>query len=430
MECPTVNNSSVFYILVSILNLAQPFGSIFAGFLSDAYGRRSTLIFSAFPMISGWILIALSSHILVLYIGRFLTGFAVGCVTTSIQVMIAETMEPINRDFMIGVPFVAYNLGVAFIYQMGASLGWRSIAWLSITMPAISVGLLVLVPESPMWMVQKGHDQEALSVLTHLRNSTTKATNEMNVLIARRESMLKSTDTSDNLCKLICRANVLKAIAVMYLFRIFVLISGALILVFYMPFVLSHLCVKMNCAPIGVYASYVRFLSTIICCMLLYYIGRRPFIITSSFLSGLFLFILLWYLKIRGSANEDSYYVYVTSFCLIGFCGTSASFMLMIGVMVGELMPTNIRGRMGGYNSAVFNFLTFGISILFPSFVDTCGIKYTIAAMCAGCFGIAFSMFFLLPETKNKPLSDIEDYFVHEKCLWSNRLKRTLSNIS
>lgn len=380
-------------------------------------------------MIGGWITIALADRIFWLHIGRFMNGLAIGCVSTSIQVIIAEAMEPLYRDFMMGIPFVAYNLGIALTYQMGIYLNWRMVAWLCIIMPAMSVVLLTLVPESPMWLVQKGHDTDAMKVLTKLRSSESMAKAEMKILVARRENALSGMQHKSNLCQLMCKRNVIKALTVTYTYRVFVIVSGALIFVFYMPFLLGRICTETDCTAMGVYASYVRFIFATLCCLLLYYIGRRTFIISTSLFAGGFLSVLVIYRLIRGPHQQDHVDVYVTSLCLIGYCGMSASFMLMTGVMAGELMPSNIRGRLGGYNSAVFNFLAFVVSKVFPSFVNAIGIEYTVSVFGGGCFCIALTMFLIMPETKKKPLTEIEDYFVDEKWLWMNRsTKKKKSN--
>lgn len=412
---------------VSFLNLAQPFGSVFSGFLSDALGRKITIISSSLPMMSGWLLIAMAIHVYMLYIGRLMTGLALGFVTTSIQVIIAETMEPIYRDFMIGVPFVSYNFGIAMVYQMGANFHWRTIAWLSMTIPLLSAGLLLFVPESPVWLVNNGREKHALETLTDLRNNAEMAKAEVDELVIRREIMLKENQKKLNLCRLICRENVLKAITVTYVFRVAVIWSGALLLVFYMYDMIHLLCTDVDCTPIGVYTAYVRFFFTTLCCLLLFYIGRRSFIISTSLFAGGFLTVLVLYRILRGPHQQDTADVYVTSLCLIGYCGTSASFMLMTGVMTGELMPARIRGRLGGYNSALFNLLTFAASKVLPTVLEQLGANGTLAVFSSGCFGVSLTVFFLMPETKNLTLGQIEDYFRDEKWLWMNRRRKKLS---
>lgn len=385
---------------------------------------------SSIPMVCGWVLIAKAEHVYMLHVGRLLTGLAQGFVTTSIQVIIAETMEPAYKDFMIGIPFVSYNLGVALAYQMGTFLNWRNVAWLSCAFPVLSAGLLVLVPESPVWLIQKGRDQEALQTLTKLRNNAESAKAEAAELIQRREDMLRSNEKKANLCQMLCRKNVLKAVTVTYLFRVFVILSGALLLVFYMPDVLNRLCTDVDCSPIGVYTAYVRFFFTTFCCLLLVYIGRRPFIISTSLFSGGFLLLLVVYRLLRGNHHQDIADVYVTSLCLIGFCGTSASFMLMTGVMAGELMPSRIRGRLGGYNSGMFNLLTFVASKVMPTMMDALGATGSMALFSVGCFCVSLTVFLIMPETRKKSLGQIEDYFIHEKWLWMNRTRRRPSRKS
>lgn len=382
---------------------------------------------SSLPLIGGWVLIAMSVRVYMLHIGRFMTGLALGFVTPSIQVIIAETMEPMYRDFMIGIPFVAYNMGIALSFQLGVFFHWRLVAWISMSLPVLSAALLILAPESPVWLVNNGREKQALKTLNHLRNNKQMATAELNELIRRREMRLRANLKKENLCRMICRKNVLKSIVVTYIFRLAVIMSGAQLIVYYMPEVLNRLCTEVNCSALGVYTAYVRFIFTVLCCLLLFYIGRRPFMIFTSLFSGAFLAVLVVFRLLRGPHLQDMADVYVTSFCLIGFCGTSASFMLMTGVMAGELLPAHIRGRLSGYNSALFNLLTFAASRLLPTVMDAVGATWTMALFSAGCFCISLNVFLIVPETKNLTLGQIEDYFRNEKWLWMNRSKKKLS---
>lgn len=58
--------------------ISTPVGALVSGFLSETVGRKTTIQITALPFLVGWIFMAVSSEKIWLYIGRFVTGFAIG----------------------------------------------------------------------------------------------------------------------------------------------------------------------------------------------------------------------------------------------------------------------------------------------------------------------------------------------------------------
>ena len=70
---------------------------------------------------------------------------------------------------MIGTPFVAYSLGVLYVYALGGALPWRSVAHLSTVLPALAFIALCLSPESPTWLARRGRFHDAMAAMARLR---------------------------------------------------------------------------------------------------------------------------------------------------------------------------------------------------------------------------------------------------------------------
>ena len=79
--------------MLSISNILQgigPFGAMFGGLVawpvSDHYGRQAALIVGGIPSLTGWLMLAnaiqvttsRAGFLVLLFSGRFLTGFATG----------------------------------------------------------------------------------------------------------------------------------------------------------------------------------------------------------------------------------------------------------------------------------------------------------------------------------------------------------------
>lgn len=88
-----------------------------------------------------------------------------------LQVYLGEISEPRLRGLLIGTPFVAYSLGVLYVYALGGVLPWRSVAYLSIVLPALSFIALCLSPESPTWLARRGRFHDAMAAMACLRGN-------------------------------------------------------------------------------------------------------------------------------------------------------------------------------------------------------------------------------------------------------------------
>lgn len=98
-------------------------------------------------------------------------------------------------------------------------------------------------------------------------------------------------------------------------------------------------------------------------------------------------------------------------------------FFLLPGLMIGELLPTKVRGLCGGYIFCLFNVVLFGFTKLYPILFRSIGM-----AGIFGLFGISASiativLFLMLPETKGKSLLQIEQYYQKPNIFWFTRHK-------
>lgn len=60
--------------------VSNPLGALLAGILMDLVGRNTTVKLSSLPYLAGWALIAMAQkgNIIPVYVGRLLTGLAIG----------------------------------------------------------------------------------------------------------------------------------------------------------------------------------------------------------------------------------------------------------------------------------------------------------------------------------------------------------------
>lgn len=64
--------------IASLGVVSNPLGSVIAGLCAEWFGRRSAIALASLPHVAGWLLIALSKDVPMLYAGRFVSGIGIG----------------------------------------------------------------------------------------------------------------------------------------------------------------------------------------------------------------------------------------------------------------------------------------------------------------------------------------------------------------
>jgi sugar porter (SP) family MFS transporter len=147
----------------------------------ELLGRRMTVIIADAIFIMGAIFCTVPTHQLgLIYAGRFFTGMGVGGIAAVSPIYIAEISPPAIRGRLTGF-FESF-------YQTGAVIGFwinygivhnmdrsKSTAWkLPMAVQLIPAGLLALMipflKESPVWLLKRGRDADALKVYSFFRN--------------------------------------------------------------------------------------------------------------------------------------------------------------------------------------------------------------------------------------------------------------------
>src|SRR3954451_22162572 len=166
-------------VVISSLVFAAAVGALIGGKISDAVGRRPTIIVLAVMFFVGVLVAVFSPNFAILVAGRIILGLAVGGASTVVPVYLAELAPFEIRGSITGRNELAIVVGqfTAFVvnYILFATLGhipgvWR-IMFGVCALPAIALFIgMMRMPESPRWLVEQGRDDDALAVLKTVRS--------------------------------------------------------------------------------------------------------------------------------------------------------------------------------------------------------------------------------------------------------------------
>ena len=152
-------------------------GVLMVGTISDRFGRRLAMFLAAMMFLVSAIGTALPNGIWTFIIFRIIGGIGIGIASISTPMYIAEITPANIRGRMVAVNQIAIVGGIAltsfinfFIAGRGdqawlIETGWR---WMFGTgvVPAVLFGLLLIpIPESPRWLIEKKREADARRVL-------------------------------------------------------------------------------------------------------------------------------------------------------------------------------------------------------------------------------------------------------------------------
>src|SRR6478752_1827772 len=177
-------------VVISSLLFAAAIGAMCGGIISDAIGRRKTILILALLFFSGVLLVVFSpagpevgtfsaTGFATLVAGRIVLGLAVGGASTVVPVFLAELAPYEIRGSITGRNELAIVVGQLSAFVVNAILGvslvhvdgvWR-VMFAVCALPAVALFIGMLrMPESPRWLVEKGRLQDALEVLKTVRS--------------------------------------------------------------------------------------------------------------------------------------------------------------------------------------------------------------------------------------------------------------------
>jgi SP family arabinose:H+ symporter-like MFS transporter len=154
-------------------------GAALAGWLTDRYGRRRLLFGAALLFTLSALAAALPRTLTEFVVARLAGGIAIGVASLVVPLYIAEIAPARIRGRLVTLNQLAIVSGILLAYIASyylAGLGLASWRWMfaAAAVPSLLFMVtLLLVPESPRWLLGRGREAEALGTLTRLNGPVT-----------------------------------------------------------------------------------------------------------------------------------------------------------------------------------------------------------------------------------------------------------------
>lgn len=417
-------NSLIHGATVSSALIGCILGGIISGLLSNRWGRKKTLIFasllffvsalgSGFPETFFFTKGEPSIGLLLTFnLYRVIGGIGVG-LASAVSPMYISEISPANiRGRLVSFNQFAIIFGMLVVYFVnwgianGQTIAWiNNIGWrymfVSESIPAALFGLLLLlVPETPRYLVLSNKDEKAKWVLRKLyadRGTSQTIFQEI------KQSVGQTTSHA----KLFSYGKVVIIIGILLsVFQQFVGINVAL---YYAPRIFESMGAAKDASMLQtIIMGLVNVLFTVVAILTVDKWGRKPLLITGSIgmAVGMFAISVLAFNNIIGIGTLVFIIIYTASFMM--------SWGPICWVLISEIFPNKIRGHAVAVVVAFQWFANYLISSTYPAMMEFSG------GMTYGFYGLmailsALFVWKMVPETKGKSLEEMDKLWRKKK---------------
>jgi len=384
-------------------------GALVGGRLADLFGRRTLLIFTAVIFAAGAILCAAATSAAVLFTGRIIVGLGIGLSSGTVPVYISEVAPPDARGWTVSLFQLAITLGILLAYLVdyafASSQGWRWMFGLAVIPAAIFAMGMVFLPESPRWLIRRGHGEQASAILSRIRGGAD-AAGEL------REIELSASQAQEhgNWHDLLSPA-LRPALAVGIGLAIFQQITGINTVIYYAPKIIESAGISSASGAILTTAGIgtVNVLMTIVSMWLIDRIGRRPLLLTGIAGMVATLGVLGWAFHSTSPGGTLAWVAVISIMLYV------ASFAISLGpifwLLIAEIYPLKVRSSTEGL-AATFNWgSNLVVSLTFLTLLDAIGATKTFWLYGVFAIGAWIFSYYLVPETKGRTLEQIEAFW-------------------
>ncbi|KAJ9626720.1 hypothetical protein H2204_009990 [Knufia peltigerae] len=388
----------------------------------QVFGRRRTIFIGCTFVIIGAILQFASFGLPQFIVGRVVCGFGTGINTSTVPVWQSETTKPHQRgpvvafgtSMVIAGVCLSYWIDYGFSFVKTSSVAWRFPVAFQIIFALIVLVMVLVMPESPRWLVHKDRVEEAAQVISALYDLP-----EQDPVVADQLQAIRavhSVDAKGSLNNMFIQGSLKNRTRMILGVSIQILsqLTGINIITYYAAVIYQN---EIGLSP-GVSRLLAAgngtqyFLASLFSIPFVKYFGRRKVLMTVSSGQAFAMVILAIMNSIggRGPGIVAAAFLFVfNTFFGIGYAQVS-------WLYPAEITPLRIRAPANALSTSANWICNFMVVMITPVAFNNIGWRtYLIFAV----FNSAALpiMYFCYPETKGRSLEEVDLIFRDSKNL-------------
>ena len=396
-------------------------GVLVAGMLSDFLGRKKTMLISALLFSISAIGCAVCGDFAQLVIYRIVGGVGIGIVSIVSPIYISEVAPAHVRGTMVSFYQLFITIGFLLAYLVnylilkGAALDsadpalgarmfnneyWRGMLGCETIPDLLFLLVIFFIPESPRWLIVKGHDGRAAEILQRIYGSEAEAAEGMS---ATKASIAGEVKTE---WKVLLEPGILFAVLIGSAIAILGQFMGVNAVLYYGPKIFADAGFEdplFSTVLVGV----VNMLTTVIALLIIDKVGRKKLVWWG--VGGMIFCLLMIGLYFLPATSLPTGFM-LTFFLLYVFC-TAISISAVVFVLLSEMYPNRVRGLAMSIAGFALWVGTYLIGQLTPWMLENLTPAGTFFLFAFMCLPYLWIMYRHVPDTTGKSLEEIEQYW-------------------
>lgn len=397
-----VDDANFRYWIVSVMILCMSPSSWVLAIFNRLLGRKKILSISVFIFFIAWITIAFAENATHILVGRALIGFSAGIFTGLAAVYQGECSIPKLRTTMNSIQAVALAVGIEVCHALSIWYHWRTIAFVASIVAVIALFLILNMPESPIWLLEKNEFQRAIHSWTVLRGIR-----DLEELKSMRERKLSNGAHSEkrSIARKYWTAIFWKPFGIMIVYFTVLQLSGMGAVMNYCTQVIKTIARPEHVHVATLILDTCRLLASVSLSVVTKRYSSRILTLYSALGTGAFLILL------SASVYFEIWSPWSSLFCLFAYQIAVLGIMTLPWAFCGELFSASHKeSAMGCVTS--FNYLLFFVVVnRNPYLMESLESWGTFLLYGSLTLVGAIVLYFILPDTRNKTLKEIELMF-------------------
>lgn len=407
-------NDHVIEWIVSSMMFGAAVGAVGAGWLSATLGRKRSLILGAVLFVLGSLLSGLAWSPGTLIAARLVLGLAIGVATFTAPLYLAEVAPERIRGAMISTYQLMITIGILVAFLSDTALSytgaWRWMLGVIAIPGALFLLGVLLLPDSPRWLMMRGRRDEAIGVLHRLRGDEAVVLREA----ADIEEQLRTPQRGWHL--FLENRNFRRSVGLGVLLQLMQQFTGMNVVMYYAPRIFQTMGYDTAAQMwFTALVGLTNVLATFIAIALIDRWGRKPILYTGFAVMAAGLGVVG--AMMHGGIGSHAEQIFTVAMLLMFIVGFAMSAGPLVWTLCSEIQP--LKGRDFGIGCSTFTnwIANMIVGATFLSLLNGIGNAHTFwlyASLNILFIGLTL---WLVPETKGVTLEQIERNLMHGKPL-------------
>ncbi|KAL5234542.1 hypothetical protein ACI65C_001952 [Semiaphis heraclei] len=400
----------------SLIYLFTPVGNILSVLLLDRFGHKKCMILTNIPSIVAQIMLYFAENVEMLYASSILMALTLGFSNAPSLAYAGEVCEPKLRGALtsaLNIFFYGGSIILTMVYSI--TMQWRLTVLLTTVFPILTIAILLTTPDSPMWLLAKGKHSKAHRNLSRLRGKVSyeKCENEFQEMVkynspSNNDEPNHNEDTDT--WKQAFEPEVIRPFRLMTIYFFFMNLLSGLPLLPYLVSILHKFGAPVNVEWTISFSMALSIIGSLMAVFLIRTLGKRFLTLFTLSICSIF-YITIGLIGVYWENSEPITSWIVLVLFLTTILISSVGITPVSWTLVSEIFPAKSRNILCSICTGLCFIITFFMAKYYPDLsilVEFYNV-FTIVGI-VGLFGCIY-FYFCLPETENKTLQEITEFF-------------------